>query len=110
LWASRCSEISSSNSAISGPDRLAVAEFGLLESQSKSLNEVEVENLDEDVLKVMLDLVVDFKRRLGIDYYVSKEEFKVDLDTIRRWLSELLTSTKKGLGFYGKGEGRVEGS
>ena len=44
-------------------DRLAVAEFGLLESQMQNINAVDVDFLDADVLRVVVDQVVDFKRR-----------------------------------------------
>jgi len=97
------SEICSSEGSIPVGDRLAVAEFGLLEGQQKALNIVDIDNLDSDVLSVMLDLVTDFKRRLGIDYYVSKGDIALDIESLRRWLGELIDSCKKGLAFYGKG-------
>lgn len=84
-------------------DRLNVAEFGLLESQMESLNNQlgAGDTLDADVLAVMMEQLTDFKRRLGIDYYVTGVTF--DLEAIQRWLSDLLEKTKDGLGFYVKG-------
>jgi len=84
-------------------DRLNVAEFGLLESQIDSFSrQLEMgEKVDTDVLAVVMDQLTDFKRRLGIDYYVTGVSF--DGDGIRRWLGELLDKTKKGLAFYAKG-------
>jgi len=84
-------------------DRLNVAEFGLLESQIESFNrQIESgDGVDADVLQVVKDQLTDFKRRLGIDYYVTGLSF--DADAIRRWLAELAEKTKKGLAFYVKG-------
>jgi len=84
-------------------DRLNVAEFGLLESQIESFNRQisEGDSVDADVLAVVMEQLTDFKRRLGIDYYVTGVSF--DGDGIRRWLGELLEKTKKGLAFYVKG-------
>lgn len=84
-------------------DRLNVAEFGLLESQIESFNRqlAKGELVDADVLAVVMDQLVDFKRRLGIDYSVTGVTF--DGDGIRRWLAELSDKTKKGLAFYVKG-------
>ena len=82
-------------------DRLAVAEFGLLESQMSSINGLDIGSLDDDVLQVLVDQVVDFKRRLGIDYYVQGVNF--NLDSIRTWFNELGETTKEGLTFYAKG-------
>lgn len=84
-------------------DRLNVAEFGLLESQVEGFNRLlEMgENVDTDVLAVVLDQVTDFKRRLGIDYYVTGVTF--DRQAIQRWLGDLLKQTKTGLAFYVKG-------
>jgi len=84
-------------------DRLNVAEFGLLESQVEALNkEMKIgEEFDSDVLSVVLDQTVDFKRRLGIDYYVTGLTF--DKEAITSWLNESLAQTKKALAFYGKG-------
>lgn len=59
------------------------------------------ENVDSDVLAVVLDQVTDFKRRLGIDYYVTGATF--DREAIQRWLSDLLMQAKRGLAFYVKG-------
>lgn len=84
-------------------DRLNVAEFGLLESQVDGFNRLlEMgENVDTDVLAVVLEQVTDFKRRLGIDYYVTGVTF--DRQAIQRWLGDLLKQTKAGLAFYVKG-------
>jgi hypothetical protein len=84
-------------------DRLNVAEFGLLESQMDSFHQqfVESEMVDEDVLAVVFDQLTDFKRRLGIDYYVTG--LSLDREAISRWINELLTKTKNGLAFYVKG-------
>lgn len=84
-------------------DRLNVAEFGLLESQIESF-EKQLEAggyVDPDVLAVVLDQVTDFKRRLGIDYYVTGLTF--DREAIQRFLADLLEKTKSGLLFYVKG-------
>jgi len=88
---------------ISLQDRLNVAEFGLLESQIESFQRHldAGESIDSDVLAVVMDQVTDFKRRLGIDYYVTGLSF--DGDGIKRWLAELLEKTKNGLAFYVKG-------
>lgn len=84
-------------------DRLNVAEFGLLESQIESFNrDIEAgESIDADVLAVVMEQLTDFKRRLGIDYYVTGITF--DSDAIRRFFGDLLKNTKKGLAFYAKG-------
>ena len=82
-------------------DRLAVAEFGLLESQMSSINGLDIGSLDEDVLQVLVDQVIDFKRRLGIDYYV--QGVNLNLDSIRTWFNELGETAKEGIAFYGKG-------
>lgn len=84
-------------------DRLNVAEFGLLESQIDSFTrEIELgENVDADVLVVVGEQVIEFKRRLGIDFYVTGVTF--DSDAIKRQLGELLKQTKNGLAFYGRG-------
>jgi hypothetical protein len=84
-------------------DRLNVAEFGLLESQIDSFNRLleAGEYVDADVLSVVMDQLTDFKRRLGIDYYVTGLSF--DREAITRWLGELTVKTKKGLAFYVKG-------
>ena len=95
------------NPAVTGyiplQDRLNVAEFGLLESQIDSFNRqfLEDENVDEDVLVVVFEQLTDFKRRLGIDYYVAGLSF--DREAIGQWLGELWIKTKKGLAFYVKG-------
>eukprot|EP00978_Attheya_sp_CCMP212_P006955 scaffold16242_cov55-Attheya_sp.AAC.2 len=84
-------------------DRLNVAEFGLLESQigafSVQLNSEE--DVDADVLAVVLDSLTDFKRRLGIDYYVTGLTY--DREAIQRWSSDLLQEGKSALAFYVKG-------
>jgi len=84
-------------------DRLNVAEFGLLESQIDMLSRMlnDSENLDSDVLAVVMEQLIDMKRRLGIDYLVTGLSF--DGEAIRRWSVELLEKTKKGLTFYVKG-------
>ena len=78
-----------------------MAEFGLLESQMQNINAVDVDFLDADVLRVVVDQVVDFKRRLGIDYYV--QGIKFDVDSVKRWLNEVLETSEDGLRFYWKG-------
>ena len=84
-------------------DRLAVAEFGLLESQvnmfNKSVEDGDI--IDADVLAVVFDQVIDLKRRLGIDYYVTGLTY--DREAIQRWLSDLWVKIKRGAAFYGKG-------
>lgn len=84
-------------------DRLNVAEFGLLESQIDNLHMQldRGESLDADVLKIVVDQLTDFKRRLGIDYYVTGLSF--DWEAIQQWLGELSAKMKKGLSFYGNG-------
>jgi hypothetical protein len=103
-------------------DRLAVAEFGLFESQVEALRSqlmdsgeattsttttVDMEDddenwrIDSDVLLVLVDQLNDFKGRLGIDYYVTG--LTLDSDAIKRWLMDLWMQTKKGLAFYVKG-------
>ena len=84
-------------------DRLNVAEFGLLESQVETIQRQlkNGEQFDADVLSVVLDQTVDFKRRLGIDYFVTGLTF--DKEAITSWLNESLEQTKKALSFYGKG-------
>lgn len=95
------------NPAITGyiplPDRLNVAEFGLLESQIDGFNRqfLDNETVDEDVLAVVFDQLTDFKRRLGIDYYV--DGFSLDREIISKWIKEIWMNTKKGLTFYAKG-------
>lgn len=84
-------------------DRLNVAEFGMLESQLDNFNyQIELsEILDSDVLAVVADQVVDFKRRLGIDYYVTGLTF--DSEAIQMWLGDIWVKTKNGFAFYVKG-------
>jgi len=84
-------------------DRLNVAEFGLLESQINSLNQglFEGDSIDADVLAVVSEQLMDFKRRLGIDYYVTG--FTYDQETIQRWLGDLLIKAKAAFAFYVKG-------
>mmetsp|Transcript_15503 Transcript_15503/g.17883 ORF Transcript_15503/g.17883 Transcript_15503/m.17883 type:complete len:627 (+) Transcript_15503:206-2086(+) len=84
-------------------DRLNIAEFGLLESQIGSFrDQIEVgELLDGDVLAVVSEQVTDFKRRLGIDYYVAGLTF--DKEAITTFGNELIEKTKSGLAFYVKG-------
>jgi len=84
-------------------DRLNVAEYGLLESQiescSRELNSKGV--LDADILAVIAEQMIDFKRRLGIDYYVTGLTY--DREAIGRWLNDLYLSSKTGIMFYVKG-------
>ena len=84
-------------------DRLNVAEYGLLESQvescSRELNSKGV--LDADILAVVAEQMIDFKRRLGIDYYVAGLTY--DREAITRWLNDLYESSKVGIMFYVKG-------
>lgn len=84
-------------------DRLNVAEYGLLESQiescSRELNTKGV--LDADILAVIAEQMTDFKRRLGIDYYVTGLTY--DREAIQRWVNDLLVQTKNGILFYVKG-------
>lgn len=84
-------------------DRLNVAEYGLLESQiescSKELNSKGV--LDADILAVIAEQMTDFKRRLGIDYYVAGLTY--DREAIVRWLNDLYISSITGVLFYIKG-------
>jgi hypothetical protein len=84
-------------------DRLNVAELGLLESQLDSFTrDIQAGgSIDSDILAVVGDQVTDLKRRLGIDFYVTGLTF--DAEAIRRFLGELLTTTKNGLAFYGRG-------
>ncbi|KAG7356901.1 LETM1-like protein [Nitzschia inconspicua] len=84
-------------------DRLNVAEYGLLESQVESCSrELESKGvLDADILAVIAEQMTDFKRRLGIDYYVTGLTF--DRETIIRWLNDFLVKAKNGLMFYVKG-------
>lgn len=84
-------------------DRLNVAEFGLLESQLDSFTrQIELgESLDSDVLSVVADQLVDFKRRLGIDYYVTG--LTLDMEAIQVWLKDIWVKTKNGFAFYVKG-------
>lgn len=95
-------------------DRLYVAEFGLLESQidafedafvdmysSAAANGASLAAIDEDVLAVVYDQLTDFKRRLGIDYYVTGLSF--DREVLRRYIQEVWSSTQTGLAFYVKG-------
>jgi hypothetical protein len=84
-------------------DRLNVAEYGLLEGQvencSRELNEKG--SLDADILAVITEQMTDFKRRLGIDYYV--QGLTVDKEAFQIWLSDILRQSKDGLMFYVKG-------
>jgi hypothetical protein len=52
-------------------------------------------------LAVVFEQLTDFKRRLGIDYYVAGLSF--DREAIGTWLGDLWVKTKKGLTFYVKG-------
>lgn len=84
-------------------DRLNVAEYGLLEGQvencSRELNEKG--SLDADILAVIAEQMTDFKRRLGIDYYVTGLTF--DREAIQIWLMDILRQAQNGLMFYVKG-------
>lgn len=84
-------------------DRLNVAEYGLLESQvescSRDLNTKG--EIDADILAVIAEQMIDFKRRLGIDYYVAGLTY--DREAISRWLNDLYVSSKVGIMFYVKG-------
>jgi len=84
-------------------DRLNVAEYGLLEGQvencSRDLSAKGV--LDSDILAVIAEQMTDFKRRLGIDYYVTGLTY--DKEAIQTWLNDLLRNTRNGLMFYVKG-------
>jgi hypothetical protein len=57
--------------------------------------------LDADILAVIVEQMTDFKRRLGIDYYVAGLSF--DQEAIQRWLNDLLVNSLNGLMFYVKG-------
>jgi len=85
-------------------DRLNVAEFGLLESQIESFNrQMEIgDSLDSDVLAVVSDQLVDFKRRLGIDYILN-DGITFDSEALLIWLKDIWIKTKKGFVFYVKG-------
>lgn len=84
-------------------DRLNVAEFGLLEWQADNFQRQMGlgESLDSDVLSVVADQLVDFKRRLGIDYYVTGLTF--DSEAIQIWVKDIWVQTKNGFAFYVKG-------
>ncbi len=84
-------------------DRVNVAEFGLLESQIESMNS-QINSggtVDSDVLAVVMEQTTDFKRRLGIDYYVTG--LTLDQEGIKIWLNDLGAKLQSGLAFYGKG-------
>lgn len=93
----------SSRGSVPLQDRLNVAEFGLLESQIANLNtQLQAgEMVDADVLEVVLGQLNDFKRRLGIDYYVAG--LKLDREAIQRYMAELTAKAKTGVSFYVKG-------
>jgi hypothetical protein len=84
-------------------DRLNVAEYGLLEGQveNRSRELIEKGFLDADILAVITEQMTDFKRRLGIDYYVTGLTY--DKEAIQAWLADILGKTKGGLMFYIKG-------
>ena len=84
-------------------ERLNVAEFGLLESQIETFHrELEAKGrVDADILAVVMEQLTDFKRRLGIDYYVQGLTY--DREAIQTWLNDLLRQTQSGLMFYVKG-------
>lgn len=70
-----------------------------MESCSKELDSKGV--LDADILAVIAEQMTDFKRRLGIDYYVAGLTF--DQEAIQRWVSDLWINTVNGVMFYVKG-------
>lgn len=84
-------------------DRLNVAEYGLLESQIESCSrDLDAKGvLDVDILAVITEQMTDFKRQLGIDYYVDGLSY--DKEAIQSWLNDVLLQTKNGLAFYVKG-------
>lgn len=84
-------------------DRLNVAEFGLLESQIESFHrDIDANDaIDEDVLAVVNEQLTDFKRRLGIDYYVKG--LTLDGEAIRMYAIDLFEKSKNGIAFYVKG-------
>lgn len=84
-------------------DRLNVAEYGLLEGQVENCSRdlIQKGSLDADILAVITEQMTDFKRRLGIDYYVTGLTY--DREAIQIWLSDILRKTKDGLLFYVKG-------
>eukprot|EP00588_Corethron_pennatum_P012746 CAMPEP_0194269052 /NCGR_PEP_ID=MMETSP0169-20130528/3277_1 /TAXON_ID=218684 /ORGANISM="Corethron pennatum, Strain L29A3" /LENGTH=676 /DNA_ID=CAMNT_0039010557 /DNA_START=93 /DNA_END=2123 /DNA_ORIENTATION=- len=89
-------------------DRLAVAEFGLLEGQVGTIrplfeaNEGSTpEDVDVDVLQVIMEQTADLKRRLGIDFLVTG--FTYDPEAFRRWLAGSLEKFKVLAAFGGKG-------
>jgi hypothetical protein len=84
-------------------DRLNVAEYGLIEGQVESCSrELHSKGLlDADILAVIAEQMTDFKRRLGIDYYVTGLTY--DREAIQTWLNDLMRQTKSGLMFYVKG-------
>ena len=53
------------------------------------------------LFETVADQLTDFKRRLGIDYYVTGLTF--DSEAIQVWLKDIGTKTKKGFAFYVKG-------
>jgi uncharacterized protein (DUF2164 family) len=53
------------------------------------------------LIEIVADQLTDFKRRLGIDYYVTGLTF--DPEAIQVWLKDIGMKTKKGLVFYVKG-------
>lgn len=84
-------------------DRLNVAEYGLLESQIEGCSrDMEMKGaIDEDILAVIAEQMTDFKRRLGIDYYVSGLSY--DKEAIQIWLADVFEQAKSGIAFYVKG-------
>jgi hypothetical protein len=84
-------------------DRLNVAEYGLLESQvERCHSDLKAKGaVDEDILAVISEQMTDFKRRMGIDYYISGLTY--DKEAIQTWLNDAIVQTKNGLAFYVKG-------
>ena len=85
------------------PSFLLIKQYGLLESQAESCSK-DLDSkglLDADILAVIVEQMTDFKRRLGIDYYVAGLSF--DQEAIQRWLNDLLINSVNGLMFYVKG-------
>lgn len=85
------------------PDRLNVAEYGLLEKQVESCGQELNQNglLDADVLAVIAEQMADFKRRLGIDTFIPSITYNEE--SVRTRISDIMKMAKRGLLFYAKG-------